>query len=114
MAEPYEITVVISTYNRSEMLGAAIESALGQESAGVRYEVIVVDNNSTDGTREVIEGYIKRGHENLRYVFEGRQGVSYARNTGIAEARAGIIAFADDDVRVSKDWVAKIKRTFDQ
>ena len=113
MAEPYEITVIISTYNRSEMLAGAIESALEQESQGVSYEVIVVDNNSTDKTREVVEGYIERGHENLRYVFEAKQGVSYARNTGIAKARAEIIAFADDDVRVAKDWVAKIKHVFD-
>src|ERR1044071_1939172 len=113
MAELYEITVIISTYNRSEMLAGAIESALEQESQGVSYEVIVVDNNSTDKTREVVEGYIERGHENLRYVFEAKQGVSYARNTGIAKARAEIIAFADDDVRVAKDWVAKIKAEFD-
>ena len=113
MAKEFEITVIISTYNRSEMLAGAIESVLEQESEGVSYEVIVVDNNSSDRTREVVEGYIERGQENLRYVFEGRQGVSYARNTGIAEARAEIIAFADDDVRVAKDWVAKIKRAFD-
>ncbi|HKS40553.1 MAG TPA: glycosyltransferase [Blastocatellia bacterium] len=113
MAKEVEITVVISTYNRSEMLAAAIESVVAQENEAVSYEVIVVDNNSTDKTREVVEGYIKRGQEKLRYVFEGRQGVSYARNTGIAEARGEIIAFADDDVRVSKDWVAKIKRAFD-
>ncbi len=113
MAEPYEITVIMSTYNRSEMLAKAIESVLNQESEGVEYEVIIVDNNSTDRTREVVEGYIADGHENLRYVFEAKQGVSYARNTGIAEARAEIIAFADDDVRVSKDWVAKIKEVFD-
>ena len=59
MAEPYEITVIISTYNRSEMLAGAIESVLRQESGGVSYEVIVVDNNSTDRTREIVEGYIK-------------------------------------------------------
>ncbi len=113
MAKEFEITVIISTYNRSEMLAGAIESVLEQESEGVRYEVIVVDNNSSDRTREVVEGYVERGQENLRYVFEGKQGVSYARNTGIAEARAEVIAFADDDVRVAKDWVAKIKRAFD-
>ncbi|MGA9771633.1 MAG: glycosyltransferase [Blastocatellia bacterium] len=113
MAKEYEITVIISTYNRSEMLAGALESVLEQESGAVGYEVIIVDNNSTDETREVVEGYIAGGHGNLRYVFEGRQGVSYARNRGIEEARAAIIAFADDDVRVARDWVAKIKRAFD-
>ena len=113
MAMEYEITVVISTYNRSKMLVGALESMLAQESEGVSYEVIVVDNNSSDRTREVVEGYVERGRGNLRYVFEEKQGVSHARNRGIAEARAEIIAFADDDVRVEKDWVAKIKQAFD-
>lgn len=114
MAERYEITVVISTYNRSGMLAGALDSVLGQESEGTLYEVIVVDNNSTDQTRDVVESYIAKGHKNLRYILEPKQGVSYVRNTGIAEARAEIIAFADDDVRVTKDWIAKIKRVFDQ
>lgn len=113
MTNEFDITVIISTYNRCEMLGAALECALEQESRGARFEVIVADNNSTDKTREVVESYIARGWTNLRYVFEPRQGVSYTRNAGIASARAEIIAFADDDVRVSKDWVANIKREFD-
>jgi glycosyltransferase involved in cell wall biosynthesis len=109
----YEVTAVIITYNRSGMLTAALESVLKQESRGVCYEVIVVDNNSTDTTREVVEGYIAEGHKNLRYVFEPRQGSSFARNAGLAVACSEIIAFADDDVRVAKDWIATIKRTFD-
>ncbi len=110
-----EITVVITTYNRSGMVGKAIRSALEQEQPGASYEVIVVDNNSTDKTSEEVRGRIEQGRgENLRYVFEGRQGVSYARNAGIANARGRIIAFADDDVQVSRDWVRRIKQAFDQ
>jgi len=114
MRERYEITVVISTYNRSGRLAATLDSVLEQQSREVRYEVIVVDNNSTDSTREVVESYIGRGHTNLSYVFEPMQGVSYARNAGIGKARAEVIAFADDDVRVAKDWVADIKRVFEK
>ena len=113
MPQQHEVSVIISTYNRGEMLAAAVESVLAQESREVSYEVIVVDNNSTDATRSIVEGYIGRGHSNLRYVFEARQGVSYARNAGLAAARSPVIAFADDDVRVSKDWVFNIKREFD-
>src|SRR5205085_10674009 len=104
---------VLSTYNRCGMLEAALDSALAQESRGVHYEVIVVDNNSTDRTREVVEQRIAQGHANLRYIFEAKQGVSYARNIGVAKADAPLIAFADDDVRVASDWVANIKREFD-
>jgi glycosyltransferase involved in cell wall biosynthesis len=57
---------------------------------------------------------IERGHSNLRYLLESRQGVSYARNTGIENTRAPIIAFFDDDERVAPDWVARIKRAFDE
>jgi glycosyltransferase involved in cell wall biosynthesis len=113
MPQEYDVSVVISTYNRSEMLRAALDSVLTQESCGVRYEVIVVDNNSTRWTREVVESYLARGHSNLRYICEPKQGVSYARNTGLAHACAPLIAFTDDDVRVAKDWVASIKREFD-
>src|SRR5436305_8400951 len=114
MNEPFDVSVIISTYNRCEMLPAALESILAQETAGTRYELIVVDNNSTDKTREVVESFIARGHANLRYVFEGKQGLSHARNAGIAAARAPIIAFTDDDVRAASDWVASIKRVFDE
>ncbi len=113
MTERPDVSAVISTYNRCEMLGVALDRLLGQQGKGVSYEVIVVDNNSTDRTREVVESFIERGHSNLHYVFEPKQGVSYARNSGLQRARAPIIAFADDDVLVARDWVAVIKREFD-
>lgn len=114
MKEVFDVSIVICTYNRCEMLTRAIESALRQETNGVRYEVIVVDNNSTDETRSVIESHISRGATNLRYVFEPQQGLSHARNTAICKSSAPIIAFTDDDVRVQADWVDKISRVFEQ
>jgi glycosyltransferase involved in cell wall biosynthesis len=114
MSEQFDISVIIATYNRASMLPEALESILGQEASGVRYEIIVVDNNSPDNTREVVESYIKRGHSNLRYLFEGKQGVAHARNTAIAEAKAPVLAFTDDDVRARPDWVASIVRSMDE
>ena len=114
MSEAFDISVVITTYNRCLVLPGAVASILGKEAAGVQYEVIVVDNNSTDQTRQVVDRFIEDGHSNLRYVFEGRQGISYGRNAGIATARAPIVAFTDDDVRVARDWVTQIKRAFDE
>lgn len=114
MSEPLDISVIIATYNRSDMLRSALESVLAQETDGIRYEVIVVDNNSPDNTREVVESLIEGGAANLRYLFEGRQGVAYARNTAIAEAQAPILAFTDDDVRVAPDWIASIKSALDE
>jgi glucosyl-dolichyl phosphate glucuronosyltransferase len=108
-----DVSVNVCTYNRCGLLKRSLESLLGQETDGVRYEVIVVDNNSTDGTRSLVESFVRRGHKNLRYLFESRQGLSYARNTGIAAARSPVVAFTDDDVRVAPDWVAVIKRALD-
>jgi glycosyltransferase involved in cell wall biosynthesis len=107
-----DVSVVLSTYNRADRLPAALAALLSQV-ADVEYEIIVVDNNSTDATRAVVEQLGARSGGRLRYVFEPRQGLSYGRNTGIAIARGPIVALSDDDVRVAPDWIAQLKRTFD-
>jgi glycosyltransferase involved in cell wall biosynthesis len=109
--ELYDVSVVMCTYNRCAMLPRAIESVLAQDPPTTRFELIVVDNNSTDRTRQVIESYAAR-HRNVRYVFQPEQGLPNARNAGVARASASIIAFTDDDVRVAPDWVASIVRAF--
>jgi glycosyltransferase involved in cell wall biosynthesis len=110
----WDVTVTICSYNRCAMLRHALEGVLSQDvQDGLRYEVIVVDNNSTDATPQVVESFIARGYDNLRYVFEERQGVSFARNTAVAQARAPIVAFTDDDVQVPGNWVATLKRSLD-
>jgi glycosyltransferase involved in cell wall biosynthesis len=106
------ISVIITTYNRAHLLPTALDALLAQQ-LDVPYEVIVVDNNSTDGTKEVIHSRLQRA-SHLRYAFEGRQGIPFARNTGILTATAPILAFTDDDVEVGPEWVATIKRVFDE
>jgi glycosyltransferase involved in cell wall biosynthesis len=94
------------------MLGDALASVLKQDAA-FPFEVITVDNNSTDATRDVIESYASRSNGRLRYLFEGRQGLSYGWNTGITNASATIIALTDDDLLMPENWVSNIKRAFD-
>jgi glycosyltransferase involved in cell wall biosynthesis len=106
-----KISVVISTYNRRESLQRSIDSILKQENAPP-YELIVVDNRSTDGTKDLIKGYEART-ERVRYVFEAQQGVSYGRNAGVAAARAPLVAFTDDDVTVDNHWLAAMEAVFD-
>ena len=113
MSEVCAVSVVISTFNRSGLLAPALERLLAQRDSTPAYEVVVVDNNSTDNTRAVVEDVIRRAAGRLQYVFEPRQGLSYARNTGVAATRADIVAFTDDDVRVGDDWVQVLKGTFD-
>jgi len=110
----WHVSVNVCTYNRHQLLRQLLESLLEQRlDDAIRYEVIVVDNNSTDETRQVVDEFIGRGHNHLRYIFEQRQGLSYARNTAVEAARAPIVAFTDDDVRVAPTWVQTIKRTLD-
>jgi glucosyl-dolichyl phosphate glucuronosyltransferase len=111
MKEP-EVSVVVATYNRCEILPGTLESLINQEG-DIAYEVIVVDNNSTDDTRNVIEKLRARAdYDKLTYLFEEKQGVSHARNRGIAAARASIIGFTDDDIRPAKNWVSSISNAF--
>ncbi len=112
MNEKPEISVVISTYNRCDELPSAINSIIAQDKPNTFFEIIVVDNNSTDNTRQVVKTLIESAAADLRYVFEPKQGVSHARNAGIANAKAPIVAFFDDDVRVSENWIARIKDVF--
>jgi glucosyl-dolichyl phosphate glucuronosyltransferase len=102
------ISVVICTYNRAQYLPLAIQSLLCQELPAKQYEIIVVDNCSTDTTREVIKPY----ESSLRYLFEPRPGLSYARNTGWQQARGLYVAYLDDDAIASSQWLAKILDVF--
>lgn len=113
MAESLDISVILCTYNRCEMLKRALDRLIAQECGTVRYEIIVVDNNSTDQTRSVCESYVAASPVPLRYIFEPKQGVSYARNSGVKAASAPIIAITDDDVTVNADWILSIKRAMD-
>jgi glycosyltransferase involved in cell wall biosynthesis len=111
MIVPCAVSVVLSTRNRAHVLNPALENLLTQTS-DVTYEVIVVDNDSTDRTRSIISAHMPNSADRLRYVFEPRRGLSHARNAGIASAQADLVAFTDDDVRVSGNWVAIISKTF--
>jgi glucosyl-dolichyl phosphate glucuronosyltransferase len=101
-----KITAILCTYNRSERLAGALDSlAASIVPENIEWEVLVVDNNSTDQTRKVVEGFSNGFPAHFRYLFEPRQGKSYALNSGIREARGEILAFVDDDVKVEPEWL---------
>jgi glucosyl-dolichyl phosphate glucuronosyltransferase len=108
-----DISIVLSTYNRCSQLGPALRALLEQHCPSVNYEILIVDNNSSDGTRDLVQSLVTSNPDKLQYLFEPKQGLSYGRNAGIAKARAPIVAFSDDDVRVPPNWVAQIKQEFD-
>lgn len=102
-----ELSVVICTYNRAPELRRTLESMrLLTIPPSVQWELIVVDNNSTDDTPAVCDAFLE--YLPLRCVFEPRQGVSAARNRGVASAHGELIVFADDDVDVSPIWLSAL------
>ena len=101
--------MVLCTYNRAARLADAL-TALVRQVEAPPYEVVVVDNNSTDDTRAVIARFVAAGR--VRYASEPLQGLSHARNRGVAAARGDILAFTDDDVRVGPTWIQAIARAF--
>ncbi len=107
------ISVVICTYNRGNILKDTLQSFTTiQQDQSFGYEMVVVDNNSTDATAIVVEGL--KGHYPcpLRYIFEAQQGISHARNRGIQEAKGDIIAFVDDDVFFEVNWLVNLAKSF--
>jgi glycosyltransferase involved in cell wall biosynthesis len=105
-APTVDATVLICTYNRASYLASTLESiARTPANPGFSWDVLVVDNNSSDATRQVVEARAAGYPVRLRYLFEGRQGKSIALNTGMDAARAAIIVFTDDDVQVAPDWL---------
>jgi glycosyltransferase involved in cell wall biosynthesis len=90
-----------------------LESVATQRHPAQRWECIVVDNNSKDDTRERVEAFAAAHPDlQLRYVFESNQGLSYARNRGIEEAKGEIIAFVDDDERIVEEFVSAYVELF--
>lgn len=109
------ISVVVCTYNRAASLKSTLEGFSGLTlPSDFDWELIVVDNNSKDKTREVIQEFAKTAGSSVRYVFESRQGKSAAMNAGVAAAKGEIVAFTDDDVLLHPEWLLNLKRAFDE
>ena len=106
-------SVLICTYNRADYVGGSIESCLCQTFDENAFEIVVVDNNSTDGTREVVERYRQR-YPNIRYVRENTQGLNMARTTGAETANGKYIAYLDDDARADPGWLASLLAAFEE
>jgi len=100
-----DASIIVCTYNRAESLQDTLHELRAQQVTSIReWEVIVVDNNSKDHTRQVVEN-VQREWPLLRYEFEGAQGLSHARNHGIACARGDVLLFTDDDVLPEPEWI---------
>jgi glycosyltransferase involved in cell wall biosynthesis len=110
-----ELSVVICTYNRDKWILAALESTLKQTLAKAKYEVLVINNNCTDNSEAIIDEFIGKTSElNIRHIKENQQGLSFARNRGLSEAKSDLILYMDDDAIADEDLFEKIVRYMHQ
>ncbi len=102
-------SVIICTHNRGPVLGRALAAVLGMESpADGGWEVVVVDNRSTDGTADLVRKVAAEAPVPVRSVYEDRLGHSRALNAGVRAARGEVLAFTDDDALPAPRWLATI------
>ena len=105
------LSVVICTYNRADLLPMALESMVRQSLDYASFEVIIVDNNSTDHSVDIARSFCSR-YSHFRLICEPTQGLSHARNRGWHEACGTYVAFLDDDARADESWCERIVHAF--
>jgi len=106
------ISIIVCTYNRVELLEKTLESLLAMKEPAADYEILVVDNNSTDGTRDAVYSKISQERASLSYIRERNAGLHNVRHRGAIEARGDIICYQDDDQMVDKLWLEAVVETF--
>lgn len=108
-----DVSVIICTLNRKDLLRETLESLRNLKTTdGLSHEILVIDNGSSDGTRDAVDNFLRLDPQKYKYHFEPKEGKSNALNSGIRHARGKIIAFTDDDVVVDENWVQALWDTF--
>ena len=107
-----KVSVIISTLNRAKYLKDALISTLNQTFSPDEYEIIVVDNGSTDNTRQVIDELNQRYDNRVRYFYEFHLGLHNARHAGAKAAKGEILAYVDDDVICDSNWLSELVKPY--
>lgn len=107
------ISVAICTYNNAARLAVALQSLSEMVyPPGLEYEILVIDNNSRDETKQIVESYAHIWGPRLRYIFESNQGLSHARNRAMREAAGDVVSYIDDDIKADPQWLSAIDAAF--
>lgn len=110
--DPVELAVILTTYNRAHLIDESLAALAEQEWGSGTWEIVLVDNNSTDHTGKVLDRWAEKMPVPARVVeATAGQGPSFARNAGVRATRARSVAFVDDDDMLAADWVATIGRS---
>jgi glycosyltransferase involved in cell wall biosynthesis len=108
-----KLSVIVSTYNREKYLPNALESLANQTFEPKKFEIILINNNSSDSTESICNSFAEKyPNLNFRYIIEYNQGLSYARNRGIDESKGDILVFIDDDAFAFNNYLHEIDRFF--
>jgi len=109
-----EISLIVATFNRGSLLKGTLKSILDQTLDAETYEIIIVDNGSTDNTKGIVNSVIlEYPVHRIRYIFEPEPGLLAGRHRGATEAIGDILIFIDDDIEAHEGWLQAIKITFD-
>jgi glycosyltransferase involved in cell wall biosynthesis len=116
MENKIQVSVIICTWNRDETLRKTLDSLNNQDmDLPCDVEVIIVDNNSKDNTKKIVDEFSTRWKlGELKYIFEPRQGKQFALNNGIINSRYAVLAFTDDDIFFPKYWIHEIYHVFEK
>lgn len=114
MTAAFRFSIVLCTRNRAHLLESALDSLIALDYSPDAFELVLVDNGSTDGTAQTVARFERQARFPVRYVYEGRAGLSIARNRGIREARGVHLFFTDDDQLVDKAVLKEYDRVLER
>lgn len=110
-----DLSIVICTFDRHQLLAKAVRSCLEQESStGLVYEVVIVDNSVDANARDLVRAFGQSSQKLVRYLSDPRINIAHARNTGVAASRGRFVAFMDDDMTAPPDWIESAVATIEQ
>lgn len=107
------VSIIICTFNRSQYLSSALDSICPQVAHHGKAEVLVVDNNSTDETARIVQGFCRQ-YTFVRYIFESNEGLSHARNRGWQEAYGEYVGYLDDDAKAGPNWLGEALKIIEE
>lgn len=108
----FKFSIIVPAYNEEKTIGQCLSSLIELDFNEKEYEIILVNNNSSDKTKEIAQSYL--GRRELRIIDEPQQGNVFALRRGCAEARGEILAFTDADTQVPRDWLKKLDSAYQE
>ncbi len=106
------LSVIVSTRNRGEYLKDTLVSIKNQEFPEEQYEILLIDNGSTDNTKEIVKTLNDSGGKKIAYFYEEKPGLHHARHRGAKESKGEILVYTDDDIIAERRWLCEVLNSF--